>query len=310
MRKENDIITRLAATKPTGLTPKTDPHRRSRFITAALAAHALDDNHRSSRDTGLDDALCPPDRKRTKVRRRVLAVTFASATAVATAIVAVSIIHPPSAHAQVTSAAQSTFEQSFHVATTVQGDGGAPVRGHGEFDPSRHVGRFSTDEPIGKTEQRFIGDLEYTKIPDTNYMHLPPSPLPNPRTRKPWSVTRISSAGPPDLVTKLENPQWALAQLQRATHVRGTDRVSGPGWTGHRYIFTNPAGTSGQPAHGTVDIDANGYVRQVTFTFDQYTKEDDRIVPGWLRGTIAFSDYGTPVTVTAPPVDQVDRTLF
>ncbi|GLY91919.1 hypothetical protein [Actinoallomurus iriomotensis] len=309
MRKENDIITRLAAAKPTGLTPSTDPHRRSRFITAALAAQALGNDHRSSRDVGLDDAPCSPDRKRTKVRRRVLAVTVAAATAVAAAIVAVSIIRPPSAQAQVTSAAQRTFGQSFRVATTVQGDGGAPVRGRGEFDPARHVGRISTEEPIGKTERRYIGDLEYTKIPDTNYMHLPPA-KPAPRTRKPWRVIRISPTSSPDLQAEVDNPQWALERLQQATHVRGTGRVSGPGWTGHRYTFTNPGktGATGQPAHGAVDIDAQGRVRQVTFTFDQYTKTDDRLVRGWLRGTIVFSDYGTAVTVTAPPTDQVDHT--
>jgi len=319
MRKENDIITRLAAAKPTGLTPTTDPHRRSRFITAALAAQAgpPSSDHRSSRE--LDDAFCPPDRKRTKARRRILAVTVASATAAATAIVAVAITRPPSAQAQVTSAAQRTFGQSFHVATTVQGDGDAPpVHGRGEFDPARHVGRISTDEFFGKIEERrYIGDLEYIKNPPpTNYMHLPPDKW-HPGTRKPWTVGPGSPTHPRDLEAMFVNPLWALNQLQQATHVRDTGRVSGPGWTGHRYTFTNPGKIElfkriryVDVTQGAVEIDAQGRVRQVTVTLGSYTETDNRhLLPGWVRGTISFSDYGTPVTVTAPPADQVERVL-
>ncbi len=81
------------------------------------------------------------------------------------------------------------------------------------------------------------------------------------------------------------DPPAALAKLRAATEVR----EEGPVAAGTRYTFGLDEGVS-----GLVDIDGQDRIRHLEFTFaDGHTTATD------------FTDFGTDVTVEAPPQDQI-----
>ncbi|MGI5161810.1 hypothetical protein [Microbispora sp. CA-102843] len=142
------------------------------------------------------------------------------------------------------------------------------------------------------SETRFVGDQTYVK----------------PRGETKWRVrsggnTGLDSAPAAVLLVKLapQDPQAALQRLRSATDVREDGPASGPGWNGQRFAFSlegrqSPA-ARGEPAaaSGTVDVDDQGRVRRLEVTF----------ADNGHRNVMDIGDYGIPVTVSAPPADDV-----
>lgn len=242
-------------------------------------------------------------------RRRVLLPALASLGAAVTAAIAVVVVvvlftGAPPAHARVVAAAEHTAGQSFRVHvvqdTTHVYDGAV--------DPARSIGWFTGP---GGGEWRYVGDTAYAKRPTDS---LPAG--------KQWVAqhrpTAVEWAQLPaqTLLIKLapSDPQAALARLRSAISVKESGHAAGPDWTGRHYTFTLDSATSAahKPAHssvtGTVDVDTAGQVRRMTFTMhtpaaDSATGTENRTRD--LNQVMEFSDFGTPVTVTAPPADQV-----
>jgi hypothetical protein len=242
-------------------------------------------------------------------RRRVLLPALASlatATAAVIGVVAVvavvSITGAPSAEAQVAAAVEHTTGQSFRVHVT-QDTGNVY---DGTVDPAHNVGRIT--ESGADAEWRYIGDTIYA-MQDTKSSPAGTQwvayhrPTPAEWTQFPAEALLIKLA-PSD-------PQRALTLLRSATSVKDSGDASGAGWAGRHYTFIVPAGTSAGnwPAYasvtGAIDVDTQGQVRRVTFTVRDSATQAPKGPVVDLRETIEFGDFGTPVTVAAPPADQV-----
>jgi hypothetical protein len=229
---------------------------------------------------------------RAQRRRRVLVPAMSLSTAGVLGAAAFTVFTfggTPSAEAQIAAAVDASTGQSFHV-HIVSGSGVYD----GAFDPARRVGRMAL--PSGGVDL-FVGDTEYLSTAEGKGK-LPPG--------KQWiSARRPTQAdwdrlGPAVQLLKLgpQDPQLILDQLRSASGVKDLGAASGPGWTGHRYSYTvtSASGPAGKAfsASGTVSVDSHNLVREVVMR-----------TSGGGRSVLTFGDYGTPVSVTAPPADQV-----
>jgi hypothetical protein len=193
----------------------------------------------------------------------------------------------PSAQAQVAAAVENLDQQSYRL----HGTGGDGRAFEGAFDPARRVGVITM---VGRDQEtRFIGDLMYVREQGATTWTA------NPREgldTAPVAVALIKLA-PLDT-------QALLRRLRSATDVREAGSASGDGWTGKRFTFVVvdraeaklPEGRS-ETLTGSVDVDDQGRVRRLQIGFDTSGQ----------REVMEFGDFGTPVTVTAPPAADVDR---
>jgi hypothetical protein len=263
-------------------------------------------------------------RRRTTRRRRTRALVPAGAVAALGGAAAVAVTltatvaSAPSAFAAVTSAAAKTSAESFQV--TMNGVTTEPPRWvrhwgvTGEFDPSRGVGE-ETITDLGKTQVRYIGqhmyvnqDSSQAKPQSRKVATVWPGPITQPVTQ-PWVEAAIGPrlsasaiAVSPDFGQQESvNPGALLSLLKSAGTVTDEGPASGPGWTGTKYGFTVASSKDTATATGTLDVDGQGQVRRMlaTLTFTQagadFTCTED----------VTFSNFGAPVTVTAPPPSQV-----
>lgn len=223
----------------------------------------------------------------TRRPRRILVPSLAGLGAAGLVGVIVTVLpgSQVSAQAQVAAAVDNTGRESYRIHITAGGR-----TWEGAFDPVRHTGVIT--EEGNASETRFIGDRMYVK----------------PRGETKWQVqsgdnTELNSAPEAVLLVKLapQDPQAALQRLRSATDVREDGSASGPGWSGQRYAFSlegaqTPA-VRGEPAaaSGTVAVDDQGRVRRLEVTF----------ADNGGHNVMDIGDYGTPVTVDAPPADQV-----
>ncbi|MFI6513739.1 hypothetical protein ACIBCT_39565 [Streptosporangium sp. NPDC050855] len=189
----------------------------------------------------------------------------------------------PSAQAQVVAAAENTSQESYRIHSTT----GAKTF-DGAFDPAQRVGVIT--RAADGAETRFVGDLMYVR---------------QQREGK-WTVSaridaELKSAPQAVALVKLAplDPQEALRRLRSATDVRENGSASGQGWTGQRFTFSLK--DTGEPGFkeitGAVNVDDQGRVRRLEVAFGDTGQ----------RNVLDFEDFGTPVTVTAPPADQVEQ---
>jgi hypothetical protein len=185
-----------------------------------------------------------------------------------------------SAQAQVTAAVDNTSRESYRIHSE-SGD----RTWEGAFDPIQHVGVIT--EAGDASETRFIGDLMYGKFRGETKWEV--QPRPDQMLKNTPGVTALVKLAPLD-------PQAALQRLRAATDVREDGSASGPGWTGQRFTFslTDQPDAADPKASGVVQVDDQGRVRRLEVTF----ADGHRLV-------MDISDYGTPVTVAAPPADEV-----
>ncbi|TMR90062.1 hypothetical protein [Nonomuraea basaltis] len=197
---------------------------------------------------------------------------------------------PSSAQAQVAAAVENTSQESYRIHAT----SGAKTF-DGAFDPVRRVGVITR---VGDgAETRFIGDLMYIRehregkwmVSSRSEVELKSVP----------AVIALVKLAPLD-------PQEALQRLRSATDVRENGSASGQGWTGRRFAFSledvgeydsEEAAGKSLEATGAVEVDDQGRIRRLEVAFSDTSQ----------RNVMDFDDFGTPVTVTAPPANQVEQ---
>jgi hypothetical protein len=261
----------------------------------------------------------PRSRMRALVSAGAVAVV-AGGTVLATTLTA-TVATAPSAYAAVTAAAAKTSTDGFRVSMNVTATEPSAQsvlrlewRVTGESDPSHGVGEETilskatlSKEPL---EVRFIGQDIYVKVLAPTISKVPGS-KPGVSSR-PWAeaalwprLTAKQLVVTPDFGSQeAVDPGALLALLRSAGTVTDEGPASGPGWTGTKYGFT--AATSGRvsSATGTVYVDSRGEVRRLLTIMTLPTG-------GGYHSTstedVSFSDFGAPVSVTAPPASQVSR---
>jgi hypothetical protein len=241
-------------------------------------------------------------RRRDRTRRTRIRAAVSGAVAVAAAAIAavtLTVGSAPSAAAAVTSALNRTLAaQSYHLTEVtsmyylVNGQVKGPSQGTcvTEADPRRHLSEFSCGK--GAVAAREIGKYTYTYFPGA--------------AGKRWQRQLTSSIGHlPGAVNAVTQaiPQQMLADIKKADTVTEAGSASGPGWTGTRYSFTSYT-TVGVNASlkitGTLDVDQQGQARVLVFTSRTGSSSNALVT----TQVLTFSDWGAPVTVTAPPADQ------
>jgi hypothetical protein len=266
-------------------------------------------------------------RRAARRRRRRIALGAGSAAlaavAVAGTLVSVTVAEAPSALAVVTAAASHLTTTSYHVRVVTEAspaDGGRRVAG--EFDPARRVGQETVTGRNYAWEIRDIGDVVYlaqqygqAKLPGhaerwtkgrTLNTSIPPGENPD-LARLEDRFSGVQPASPEDLLTLLRS----------ATSVHAEGPASGPGWTGTRYSFsaTQSRGFV-MRVTGTVAVDQQGRLRTLDATrvyrpqTIQVTTEGHpsraEVILGYSTvDHMTFSDFGAPVSVSAPPASQV-----
>lgn len=215
-------------------------------------------------------------------RNRVLVPALASLGVAAA--VGISVVGVPgtetSAQAQVVAAVDNTSKESFRIHTT-----SGPKTFDGAFAPARREGFIVSSDG---SETRFVGDLMYIRTGSGKW-------LAQPRIE---GVLKDAPAAVRLVKLAPQDPQAALQELRSATQVREDGQAAGHGWTGTRFTFrlSGDGDLKRGKVTGSVEIDAEGRVRRLAMNF------------GDGHSTIeAFSDFGTPVSVTAPPADQVEQ---
>jgi len=250
-----------------------------------------------------------------RFRLRVTLSAAAAAVVAAAVVITTALAQAPSALAQLTSAVSRTAAQSYHftattTSVTLSGTG-TPVTTRtdlsGAFDPVRRLGEETTS--TGE-QTRFIGSYVYLNghltLPDGKSWLRAPSPT----LWAPVTANRQLRLTAGLLSVAETSPQNLLALLESASQVNRQGSVSGPGWTGTRYAFSvtlaiGPAG-SGQPtvhASGTIDVDQLGRVRRLDAAYTLPAMGS--APPEQATAEMTFSDFGAPVSVSAPPASDV-----
>ncbi len=250
-----------------------------------------------------------------RFRLRAALSAAAAAVVAAAVLITLTLAQAPSALAQLTSAVSRTAGQSYHFSATTTSvtlpGTGTPMTVRtdlsGAFDPARRIGEETTS---AGEQTRFIGSYVYLN----GHLVLPSGKswlrAPSPTLWVPVTADRQLRLTAGLLSVAETGPQNLLALLKSASQVNRQGSVSGPGWTGTRYAFSvtvaiGPTG-SGQPtvrATGTIDVDQLGRVRHLDAA---YTLPAIASAPP-ERATVVmtFSDFGAPVSVSAPPALDV-----
>lgn len=228
------------------------------------------------RPAGIDLMPALPARRRSRVL--VPAITGLGVAAAAAAILLALPVNQPSAQAQVAAAIENTGDESFRIHV----EAGAKTF-DGAVDPTRRVAVITQADG---SETRFVGDQMYIKDGQNGKWMVEPRFDGNVKG-EPASV----------IVVKLAaiDPQQALERLRSATDVKQSGAASGTGWTGQRFTFSLK--DEAMDASGSLDVDDEGRVRRLEMTFSDNGQRD----------VMDFTDFGTEVTVTAPPADQVEQ---
>jgi hypothetical protein len=259
-----------------------------------------------------------------RVRGRLVLATAAGSLLAAATAVTLTITTAPSALAQLTSAVSRTAGLSYDITATVaaiplRADG--PERAQsgrvsGEFDPVQRTGEETFGGFGGRHGQiRFIGPYVYLYTPARPGGPALPGGkswvrAPSPQLWEPVTAGQglSLSAGLSSLA--VTSPQNLFALLRSASMVDRQGSASGDGWTGTSYAFTaritfGPDGSS-QPAvtaAGTVAVDQQGRVRRLDVAYTQPAQAS--LPPVRVTAEMAFSDFGTSVSVSPPPASEV-----
>ena len=273
------------------------------------------------------DGLLRAVHRRYARRRRTRAVVSASAAAAVAAgttaavLLSVTVAGASPALAAVTSALTRASAGSMRMNLTitqhivVPGDAvmRSPLSITGELDLKRALGQETLSNGW---QTRIVGGKAYTELPPAQARIYGTG-------GKLWTEESLDTTAPPYGSAAAQvawdfnsnrpfDPQALLALLRSNAKVRDEGSVSGPGWTGTRYMFSfsRPGGTGGliHSITCSVDVDSQGDVRSMvqTTAFVALGK------PGARPGTIytldfTFSDFGVRFSVTPPPASQIDH---
>jgi hypothetical protein len=259
---------------------------------------------RSAREQGTAARL-----RHRHLRKHILAAALAIAAAagVTTALLMVSASHPPTALATVTRAlaVTSAGSYSFHLDSTVKYEGRELHSDvvSGSYDPRDGLGAellagTSQGAPV-RIQIRFTGRYVYTQVARGSGFGKPWNKSPVPPAAAAMPAQDVYGF----VTDQPVSPAELSGVLRSAGTVRELGSASGPGWTGTRYAFTARFPAAHESVTGTVDIDQQGRVRRLVTLTTQGTHgrlTTDR--------DLTFSNFGAPVTVTAPPASQVGYT--
>jgi hypothetical protein len=254
-------------------------------------------------------------RRTTRRRARALVpagavAALGGAAAVAVALTA-TVASAPSAFAAVTAAAAKTSAQTFQVTMYIvtnppplPGSGRAQAaRVTGEFDQSRGVGE-ETVSGLWKFQVRYVGRNTYLDtypgskqvISSADQATKPWAQFPPERalTGNALDVAGDSPSGTP------ADPITLLGLLKSAGTVTDEGPASGSGWTGTRYGFTVTVNKLATVGH--LDVDGQGRVRRLVADLTAGSGTKKRVM---ASEDVTFTDFGVPVSVSAPPANQV-----
>jgi hypothetical protein len=233
----------------------------------------------------------------------------AAVIAGATAALLVACATPaPTALTAVTSALARTSagSYSFSLDSAIQ-SGGHQVHADvvsGAFDPQHGLGAETLATTRVKqgpvtAQVRFIGRYVYTRVSSG------PGGL-----GRPWNKAPVPSAAADGMPPGYEiygfvtdqpvSPAEFARVLRSAGTVHDDGPVSGAGWTGVKYVLTASFPQVRQSVTATVYVDQQGRVRRLVTITTQGAVTTDR--------DLTFSDFGLPVSATAPPASQVTYT--
>jgi hypothetical protein len=231
----------------------------------------------------------------------------------------------PSAFAAVTAAAAKTSAQSFRV-TEIQATKGMPAAsGHDKLPPPQITGGFDPEHGLGeeivagRIQVRFVGGHMYAQVGASPLSHGKPwveTPTPPPPFDGRSGIAETfngSEIAEGFYGNEPIDPAVLLGLLKSAGSVRAAGPVSGPGWTGTKYVFTiqPPKATAATYAtSGIVYVDNQGRVRRLMtiFTWSEPVSPQtgNHVAHTYTHSfDVTFGDFGVPVSVTAPPASQV-----
>ena len=283
-----------------------------------LAGHGLAGHRLAGHGLAGAELLRGVRRRTSSRQRRARALVPAGAVAALGGAAAVAVTltatvaSAPSAFAAVTAAAGKTATQSFRVTAenypaTGHGPGGAAgpapsMRITGEFAPSRGLGKELIRNHAGTYHLLFVGKDVYLHSVVPNF-----SVAAKPWVEgKAWPQTVSESVTSPQFdARESADPGALLGLLESAGTVTNEGPASGPGWTGTTYGFTVTTPHGYRTAAGTVSVDSQGLVRRMLTTFTYVVLGGP---PRTFTQDVTFSDFGTAVSVSAPPASQVLRT--
>lgn len=281
-------------------------------MTTSFNGPDTDETHRDAGTTSASRRLPRPSRLQTIVAAGAVAVV-----AVAGGVTAALHTTPaadPSPLAVVTGALARTSAGSY----TFSLDSSVRL-GQKELSSDGVSGSFGSGHRLG-TEQviarsagrtsraqiRFIGAYLFTSVvPGSGFSKL--------WDKSPLAAVAGSAMPPGDeygFVSDHPVSQDELNVVLRSAgaSVRDSGAISGPGWKGTKYTFTAPLYGGRQSVTGTVEVDQQGQVRQLT-TLTTVTKV--RSIQKALITTyrdITFGGFGAVFRVTAPPASQTKYT--
>jgi hypothetical protein len=245
-------------------------------------------------------------------RRRTLAAVAATIVLVAGLTIGLAVSGGDDdghASAAVTRSTDATLQEgSAHLALTMHGTVGpasVDANGRGAVDFANQASTFAlTMHVLGQTETLQMvqdGQTVYVSIPQitqlvpgkswasvSNTEHLPDA----------GSLSPFLGAGnPSDILKQLSAHGATVTPLAPST-------IDGVAVQGYRVIPpSRVGGSSAGPPHTALDvyIDGANLVRRVNLSVSGTAES----MPMNVDATLDLSDYGSPVTVTPPPADQV-----
>jgi hypothetical protein len=269
-------------------------------------------------------------RRRRAARKRRRQIALAAGSGMAALVIAagtllsVSAAGAPSAYAAVTAAVSRMSSTSYRVsavsndgtgsfAAMAQGNARPVQRLTGQFDPIRRVG-WEIVRPVGRDiysvgrpreyQFRYLGDIAYSLVDrgaDSYWLEF--------KGASPGYVPTMPTSSMPELPSIVAVVQPTIAQgllswVRGATDVRDDGPASGPGWTGTNYSFSMTFTKDLGRLAGTIAVDQQGRVRHLGLTL--YLAPVDRITQPPLTDDVTFSDFGVPVSVSAPPASLIN----
>ncbi len=236
------------------------------------------------------------------------------------------------------SSTKTTEAKSSKVAFTVvtQGAQGAPggsitITGEGAFDYVARQGAFTMNIPAVGGMQ--IGQLEAVSAGSTTYLKYPPQ-LAAVMGGKPWvkiDPNQLGQGAGLDFGSSAGDPSQSLQMLKGAgddmvevgkeevrgeavTHYRGTidmNKAATAAPPEQQQTYQKLAQMYGQPVPMDVWIDGEGRLRKTSSVLDlaKFSLPPQATAGGKPTGitssTIELFDFGTAVSVTVPPADQM-----
>jgi hypothetical protein len=238
------------------------------------------------------------DRARRTRRTAVLSAGIAMAAALVTALTLTTSGSAPSALAAVTGALTRTLTQSYHLTEQDRSyyisNGRVTHSSHytctSVADLARHLEATScpnvADAKMARTVGRYWYDYSAVPVHGKHWARIPAACLRRPS----GAINGFTTA----------TPQQMLAEIKKAAKITVAGPVSGPGWTGTRYAFSQTYPAAKTKIRGTVDVDKQGRARALVVTFRLTGATFASVMTQFLT----FSDFGAPVAVSPPPADQ------